>query len=568
MVQAGKVTLTDQHHQPLHMMGTHTNINHSKLIEAELGLNRERLMLATESAGLAVWEYDVEQGKLTWDDKMFELYGVYPLTFKHRLQDWLDLVLPDKREEVLNRFEDALQNHSILSFVLPIRRPSDDLICHLHCQAKVVRKVNGAAIRVVGMSRDVTESENAATLAKFIEERNTRYRKALDQIALTIAAKDEPFSILESACESMAKALKADRGLVYRLDDEKQTIYGVTEWLNQSPSDQFPSILSDYDFAVLPKSIAYVKETHDWIVSHQHSIDSHIKQDGLDVYLHQELSIKSLSWYPFNFSIAGFHLLGFNWLDTYYEPTLEDKRFMASVAQLIELALVKIKLLTEQRLVEERLKLFMQESTTAVFVTNTLGQYIQVNGASCQLLGYTEEELLALSINDLCPNGFEDDLENINHELMTNGSVQTETYLKHKMGNLIPVAFSGVHIEGSGVMAFCTDLTERKSYEDALKEALQSAEQANKAKSEFLANMSHEIRTPMNGIIGLSEYAAEINDSRVLKDRLIKVNQSGRLLLGIINDILDFSKIESGKLFVDAQPFFTQHCSRSPSYRF
>ena len=551
----GKVTVKDQHHQPLQMMGTHTNINHNKLIEAELGLSRERLMLATESAGLAVWEYDVEQGKLTWDDKMFELHGVYPLTFKYRLQDWLDLVFPDKHQEVLDRFEEALESHSILSLVLPIRRPSDNLIRHIHCQAKVVRKVNGAAIRVVGMSRDVTESENAATLAEFIEERNTRYRKALDQIALTIAAKDEPFSILEAACESMAKALKADRGLVYRLDDSKQTIFGVIEWLNQGSSHSFPSILRDYDFSILPKTIDYVKETHDWIVSHQHSFDSHVKQDGLAAYLHEELSIKSLSWYPFNFSTAGFHLLGFNWLDTYYEPTLEDKRFMASVAQLIELALVKIKLLTEQRLVEERLKLFMQESTTAVFVTNTLGQYIQVNGASCQLLGYTEEELLALSINDLCPNGFEVDLQNINRELTTTGSAQTETYLKHKMGNIIPVAFSGVHIDGSGGMAFCTDLSERKNYEDALKEALLSAEQANKAKSEFLANMSHEIRTPMNGIIGLSQYAFEIDDRQVLQDRLMKVNQSGRLLLDIINDILDFSKIESGKLCIDAQPF-------------
>ena len=56
-----------------------------------------------------------------------------------------------------------------------------------------------------------------------------------------------------------------------------------------------------------------------------------------------------------------------------------------------------------------------------------------------------------------------------------------------------------------GVFAAARDVTERKQYEESLREVnVHSAEQANRAKSEFLANMSHEIRTPMNAVIGLS----------------------------------------------------------------
>ncbi|WP_151670362.1 PAS domain-containing protein [Nitrincola schmidtii] len=553
----GKVTVFNQRHQPIYMMGTHTNITHSKLIETELGLSRERLMLATESAGLGVWEYDIESGLLSWDDQMFELYGVFRLTFKHRLQDWLSLVLPDHRSEVLGHFQEALREHSILSFTFPIRRSLDNRISYLHCQARVVRKVNGDPMRVVGVNRDVTATEKAAELARFIEERNTRYRTALDQIALTIAAKDEPLSILASACESMAKALNADRGIVYKIDLEEQKILGVTEWLKQINSKKPLNVLSDLDLDLdlLANSMAHMRETTDWIVSHQHTIHPLIKQDGFASFLHEELAVKSLSWFPFNFSDESFHILVFNWLDEFYEPTAEDKLFMASVAQLIELALVKIKLLTEQRSIEYRLKLFMQESTVGVFVTDQSGHFTQVNRAGCEMLGYAVEELLTLSISDLYPYEYESHQKELNDALQRDGSVQTEVHLSHKQGHTVPVAFSGVAIDQFGVMAFCTDISERINHERALKEAMLESEQANRAKSEFLANMSHEIRTPMNGIIGLSQYAHEINTVSVLQDRLIKVNQSGRLLLGIINDILDFSKIESGKLTIDPQPF-------------
>jgi PAS domain S-box-containing protein len=75
------------------------------------------------------------------------------------------------------------------------------------------------------------------------------------------------------------------------------------------------------------------------------------------------------------------------------------------------------------------------------------------------------------------------------------------------------------------------------------------AEIASQAKSSFLASMSHEIRTPMNAILGVTEILIENNTiTKDVKEGLVKIYNSGSLLLGIINDILDFSKIEAGKL--------------------
>ncbi|MEG1314874.1 MAG: response regulator [Anaerovoracaceae bacterium] len=105
------------------------------------------------------------------------------------------------------------------------------------------------------------------------------------------------------------------------------------------------------------------------------------------------------------------------------------------------------------------------------------------------------------------------------------------------------------------IIATRTDITniynEEQRKNQALRDALMAAEQANAAKSEFLSRMSHEIRTPMNTIIGMSTLASNCVDDPVqVSEYLSKVGISARFLLSLINDILDMSRIESGKLLI------------------
>ncbi|WNJ99428.1 ATP-binding protein [Thalassospiraceae bacterium LMO-JJ14] len=95
------------------------------------------------------------------------------------------------------------------------------------------------------------------------------------------------------------------------------------------------------------------------------------------------------------------------------------------------------------------------------------------------------------------------------------------------------------------------DITERRTNQKALNDALVASEEANRAKSEFLATMSHEFRTPLNAIIGFSEmlkeeYFGKLGAQNYL-DYAADIHRSGKHMLDLVNDILDFSAIEASK---------------------
>lgn len=98
----------------------------------------------------------------------------------------------------------------------------------------------------------------------------------------------------------------------------------------------------------------------------------------------------------------------------------------------------------------------------------------------------------------------------------------------------------------------CTDIEDRKSFEDQLRTAQRTAEAANDAKTHFLANMSHEIRTPLNAIMGFTELLLDpgiSSDEKLKSVSIVRRNCYG--LLKIVDEILDISKVEAGELSVE-----------------
>ena len=201
-------------------------------------------------------------------------------------------------------------------------------------------------------------------------------------------------------------------------------------------------------------------------------------------------------------------------------------------------------------------QLIMDNSQDVICTIGEDGRFVTVNAACEELWGYSAAELIGREYITLVHPDDRAKTEAVATQLMSGQKVTdfTNRYIRKDQG-LVDVLWSISWSEADRIV-FCVahDVTERLRNEQALREAKEEADRANRAKSEFLSRMSHELRTPLNAILGFGQLLERQSPNDAHRKKVGHIITAGRHLLGLINEILDISRIEAGNLQLSMEP--------------
>ena len=192
---------------------------------------------------------------------------------------------------------------------------------------------------------------------------------------------------------------------------------------------------------------------------------------------------------------------------------------------------------------EELFRRAFEDTAAGMALISLEGQLLQVNQSLCELLGYSESELLEITFQELT---FAEDLIpqlKLVEELIagTRKTFQLEKRCIHRQGNILWVILS---------MSIVRDKQENPLYFVGQIQDITDRRQLEIIKDEFISVVSHELRTPLTAIRGaLGILTTGIYDQRPEKSKRmleIALNNSDRLSR-LVNDILDLERLESGQ---------------------
>ena len=140
--------------------------------EEKLKETTQRLLLATKGSKLGIWDQDIPNNKLVWDEGMFQLYGISEDSFKGNFESWIELVHPDDRLMIQEKAGKVMTGEEDFDVQFRVILP-DKSIRYIRALALLKRDEEGKPIRLVGSNLDITASKE--------------YENILEQISFDIS---------------------------------------------------------------------------------------------------------------------------------------------------------------------------------------------------------------------------------------------------------------------------------------------------------------------------------------------------------------------------------------------
>ena len=114
--------------------------------------NEDQLYLALSSARMGTWDWYLLDHSMHWDEQMHALFGLAPLTFDGRYEQFLERIHAEDRQQVAREFAQALERRAEYDGEFRVVWPPDGSVHTLRARSKVVCDNQGKPVRVAGVS--------------------------------------------------------------------------------------------------------------------------------------------------------------------------------------------------------------------------------------------------------------------------------------------------------------------------------------------------------------------------------------------------------------------------------
>ena len=493
----------------------------------ELAAARTQLALATQAGGVGIWGYEVGSNRLTWDDQMYQLYGITPETFDGAYTAWQAGLHPDDRARGDLEFQQALNGEKDFNTEFRVLWP-DGSGHSIRARGIVQRDAAGRPLRVIGTNWDITAQKNAEAAQRAALERLEKIARRVPGLVFQFRRRPDGSSCFPYASDAIRT--------IYRVSPEevREDATPTIRALHPEDRDRVVETIRLSALDLSPWQLEYRVKFPDGTVRHL-----------LGNALPEREEDGAVLWHGFVYDIT------------------ERKLAEAVLSE-----------------TQERYRQVFENSRDAMLMLAPPDWcFTDGNAAALEMFWVeTAAELRTLTPLDLAPphqpdgSRSADQIREFTARTLEKGNHYFDWQLRRRDGTTLDTTVLLTRVESAGqpiIQATVRDVTALKQAERELVETNQQlelataharfmaiqAQQANTAKSEFLANMSHEIRTPMNGVIGLTGLLLDTNLDPDQRRYAEIVRASGESLLGLINDILDFSKIEAKKLELEVLNF-------------
>jgi PAS domain S-box-containing protein len=136
------------------------DITERKQAERELQEGKDRLALAAGSVQLGIWDWDIVNNRMVWDDQMYRLYGITKDTAASGIELWQNGLHPDDAAYAWEECQAAMRGGKRYDIEFRVRHP-DGTVRFIKADGIVLRDEAGKAVRMLGANHDITERKRA-----------------------------------------------------------------------------------------------------------------------------------------------------------------------------------------------------------------------------------------------------------------------------------------------------------------------------------------------------------------------------------------------------------------------